>query len=204
MPRSAGCCWRCLSFILTLGLTALFLWLSLRAEKPSCSIKNFYLPALNRSLNSPANATIFMDLKLSNGNKEKGVYYDQVNITVRSFNDPNHTLWQGKIPGFRQGFQKKATKNVTVDTTNVNWTGVVARNESAVFRVDLYTQVRFRIIFWKTKRHKLAVRANVTVNEFGTKNKKDIKLKSGVVETGIDCGKFGVFLGFLAFGLLSF
>ncbi|OWM88732.1 protein NDR1-like [Punica granatum] len=205
MSQSGGCCKCCLSFILTVGLTVLFMWLTLRAEKPSCSIKNFYLPALNRSLSSPGNATIFMDLRLKNGNKEKGVYYDPINVTVRSFNDSKNSLWQGMVPGFYQGYQKKATKKVTVDTTGLNWTHVAARNDSAVFRVDLSTRVRFKIVFWKTKRHKLAVRANVTVNEFGAKNsKRDIKLKSGVAEIGIQCGKVAIFLGVLALGLLNF
>ncbi|KAK4750630.1 hypothetical protein SAY87_004112 [Trapa incisa] len=119
MSESGGCCRKCLSFILTVGFTALFLWLSLRTSKPTCSIKNFYLPVLNQSLKTPANDTIFMDLRLRNNNKEKGVEYDQINVTVRSFSDSNHSLWQGRLPGFYQGYQKKATKNLAVDTSGV-------------------------------------------------------------------------------------
>ncbi|KAK4752477.1 hypothetical protein SAY87_021275 [Trapa incisa] len=203
---SDGCCKCCFSFIVTLCLTALFMWLAYRTDKPTCSIEKFYLPALNRSLVSPDNVTIFMDLRLKNNNKETGVNYDPINVTVGSFNDSSgHSVWQGTIPGFYQGHQKKATKKVSVAAVRVNLTDVVATNESAVFRVDLQTQVRFKIMFWRTKRHRLAVRANVTVNELGAKNtKKGIKLKSDAVQIGIEHGKVGIFFGVLAFGFLNF
>lgn len=201
---SDRCCKCCLSFIVTLGLTALFLWLTFRPYMPTCSIEKFYLPALNRSLDSPANVTIFMDLRLKNGNREKGIKYDPINVTVSYFNHSGHSVWQGRIPGFYQGHQKKATKNVTVVTAGVNWTDVAARNESAVFGVDLQTQVRSKIIFWKTKRHKLAVTADVTVNNSGAKNvTHGIKLKSDAVEIGINSRKVGIFLGLSAFWLLN-
>ncbi|XP_030542811.1 protein NDR1-like [Rhodamnia argentea] len=181
MSEAQSCCRCCCGFIFTAGLSSLFMWLTLRASKPSCSIYQFYLPALNRSAGTPTNTTIFMDVKLSNGNNDKGIYYDAVNLTVYYYGDANRTKWLRTIPGFKQGHQKTAKKNASVETFGVNWTDVVAKNESAVFRVDLATAVRFKIIFWKTKRHKLRVGANVTLNPEGAKMaKKGIKLKSGV------------------------
>jgi len=61
----------------------------------------------------------------------------------------------------------------------------VAKNESLVFRVDLATAVRFKIMVWKTKRYKvIVVGANVTLNDQAAKNtgkkNKDVKLKSRV------------------------
>ncbi|XP_010060430.2 protein NDR1 [Eucalyptus grandis] len=177
-------CQCCCGFIFTCGLSALFLWLTLRVSKPSCSIRQFYLPALNRSLDQPTNATIFMNVKLSNGNKEKGIYYDPVNLTVFYYGDANRTKWFQTIPKFYQGHQKTAKKDANVATSGVNWTVVVAKNESSVFRVDLATTVRFKIMVWKTKRYKVIVGANVTLNDQGAKDtgkkNKDVKLKSGV------------------------
>lgn len=146
-----------------------------------------------------------MILRLKNGNKEKGIKYDQINVSVSFFNDLNNSVvGQGSIPRFYQGYQKKATKNLTVHPFGVNWTDVAARNESAVFRVELQTQVRFKIVFWTTKRRRLAVRANVTVDKSGAKNTtRDIKLRSDATETGNNSGKVGIFLGVLAFCLLS-
>ncbi|KAL0306417.1 UNVERIFIED_CONTAM: hypothetical protein Sradi_6059000 [Sesamum radiatum] len=60
------------------------MWLSLRTSKPTCSIQDFYIPALNRSDNSTAtrnNHTIRFDLKLDNGMKDKGVHYANISLT---------------------------------------------------------------------------------------------------------------------------
>lgn len=204
-PRS--CCQCCCGFIFTLGLTSLFMWLTLRVSNPSCSIDKFYLPALNRSADSPTNTTIFMVVKLRNGNKDKGILYDAVNLTVYYYSDANPTKWLKTIPAFKQGHQKTAKKNASVETLGVNWTDVVAKNESVVFRVDLATAVRFKIMFWKTKRHKLMVGANVTLNQEGSKmnKKKGIKLKSGVGKNMGGCcfWQMGISVVAVAFILLD-
>ncbi|KAI3441609.1 uncharacterized protein J3R85_002208 [Psidium guajava] len=206
MSEHRSCCQCCCGFIFTLGLTSLFMWLTVRVSKPSCSIEQFYLPALNRSADTPTNTTIFMNVKLSNGNKDKGIYYDPVNLTVSYFSDANHTKWPRTIPGFYQGHHKTAKKNASVATFGVNWTDVVAKNESSVFRVDLATAVRFKIMFWKTKRHKLMVGANVTLNQVGAKDKKKgIKLKSGVGKNMGGCcfWQMGISVVAVAFILLD-
>lgn len=197
-------CFRCcFTFLITLGFSAFFLWLSFHTQKPSCSIKAFYLPALDRSLKSSINATIFMNLTLKNTNKEKGIFYDPVNITVHYFQNTNITLWHGQIPGFYQGFQKTATKKVSVLTSGVNWTDVVAKNDTVVFRVDLATRVRFKIMGLKTKRQGMRRGANVTVSDSGAKNKKKgINLKSGVPTVGGYCWKVGILISVLTYGVL--
>ncbi|KAK1360768.1 hypothetical protein POM88_045242 [Heracleum sosnowskyi] len=45
-----SCCNFCCTFIFTSGLTALFLWLSLRPSNPTCSIQHFDVPALNKTV----------------------------------------------------------------------------------------------------------------------------------------------------------
>ncbi|CAK9150285.1 unnamed protein product [Ilex paraguariensis] len=185
-----GCCRCCCSFILTSGLTALFLWLSLRTSNPKCSIQNFYVPALNKTLNSTTNHTIFFDLKLDNTNKDKGVHYDAVNLTF--YYGPNVSFLIGNytVHGFYQGHGKNTHRKYLLDTRGVPWDEAlkaVSNGSLAVFRVDLVTAVRFRIIGFKTKRHKLDLKANVEVDGTGDKlkKKKGIRLKSGAPE--LDC-----------------
>lgn len=183
MAESGGCCKCCFSFIVTLGLTALFLWLSLRNSNPTCSIQYFYIPALNKTLNSTQNTTINIHLKLDNGNKDKGINYDAVNLTFYyPPNNTQHPIGNKTIRQFYQGHKKKATKKESVDTRGVNWEEVsrAVSNRTVVFRVDLVTAVRIKIMWWRTKRRKLMVGGDVEVNDQGIKvKKKGIKLKSG-------------------------
>ncbi|PIN02500.1 hypothetical protein CDL12_24984 [Handroanthus impetiginosus] len=188
MPESgaATCCKCCTSFIITSGVTALFMWLSLRTEKPTCSIQDFYVPALNRTANSNANRnnhTIYFDLKLDNKMKDKGVNYANINLTFfYSQNDSRLPVANYTVPGFYQGHGKKARRRELVVASGLPWAAALdaLSNGSAVnFGVDLATRVKFKILFWYTKRHSLIVAADVEVNKSGRKvNKKGIKLKS--------------------------
>ncbi|KAB2615727.1 protein NDR1-like [Pyrus ussuriensis x Pyrus communis] len=210
--QSEGCCRCCFSFIFSLGLTALFMWLSLRTSNPKCTIRSFYLPALNRTLNDTKNTTLFVTLRLKNTNNDKGVFYDAVNLTFRL--QPNATakpVATSAVLRFYQGHQKTATKDVVVGPhQGLNWTAVssgVHRNGNVSFRVDLATAVRFKIMFWKTKRHRLNVGADVLVNDSGGKvNKKDIKLSAAPDHhlIGFFSGQVGILSNFLVLILLNF
>ncbi|CAI9260352.1 unnamed protein product [Lactuca saligna] len=156
--NGSGCCRCCFSFILTLGLTSLFLWLSLRTSNPVCSIQDVYIPALNKTRNSTSDQSIYLDLKLDNENKDKGFY---------------------------QGHQKKTRRKNWTDTQGVPWDAAVniTGGRPPVFRVDLATAVRFKILFWKTKRHRLILGADFEVSDRGQKvQKKGTRLKSGAPE----------------------
>ncbi|KAL8226489.1 hypothetical protein R6Q57_016321 [Mikania cordata] len=186
-----GCFRCCFSFTLTLGLTSLFMWLSLRTSNPILSIQDIYIPALNKTLNSTADQRIYLDLKLDNGNKDKGIFYDTLNISLHyQTNDSNaiigvpisnYTLW-----GFYQGHNKNARRKNWLDTYGVPWDAaveVIAGGKLAVFRVDLTTVIRFKILFWKTKKHRLVVGTDFGVNDMGKKERrKGTRLKSGVPE----------------------
>lgn len=179
-----GCCRCCTSFILTLGFTALFMWLSLRTSKPVCSIQDIYVPPLNISANSTY-YQIYFHLKLDNENKDKGIYYDPLNLTF--YYPPNLTTPIGNMtfPGFYQGHKKSTRRKHWVEVHGVPWAAAIkaVSNGSAVFRVDLATAVRFKVMVWKTKRHKLVVGADVEVNNLGQKvKKKGVRLTSGTPE----------------------
>ncbi|KAL2523668.1 Protein NDR1 [Abeliophyllum distichum] len=195
-----GRCWdlcvsKCCRFIITSGFAALFLWLALRTSKPTCSIQDFYVPILNKTDHSAItrnNHSILFDLKLDNEMKEKGVHYDNISLTF--FYGPNTSLPIANytVPGFYQGHGKKARKKLVVEAHGLPWESAfnnVSYGPMSIFRVGLSTKVRFRIVFWYTKRHNLVVEANVEVNESGKKvNKKGIKLKSGSPECGCYLG----------------
>ncbi|KAL7598218.1 protein NDR1 [Lactuca sativa] len=184
----SGCCRCCFSFILTLGLTSLFLWLSLRTSNPVCSIQDVYIPALNKTLNSTSYQSIYLDLKLDNENKDKGIYYDPLNITLHYYinqsNGNGIPISNYALKGFYQGHQKKARRKNWTDTHGVPWdVAVKTGGGPPVFRVDLATAVRFKILFWKTKRHRLILGADFEVSDRGQKlQKKGTRLKSGAPE----------------------
>ncbi|KAI3673778.1 hypothetical protein L6452_39908 [Arctium lappa] len=190
--RGTGCCRCCFSFTLTLGLTSLFLWLSLRTSNPVCSIQDVYIPALNKTENSTAYQSIYLDLKLDNENKDKGIYYDPVNITLHYYVNGLNSDKIGiieianyTISGFYQGHQKKTRRKNWINTYGVPWDAAVkaVAGGKAGFRMDLATAVRFKILFWKTKRHGVVVGADFDVNDVGMKaTNKGTRLKSGVPE----------------------
>ncbi|KAL5730940.1 hypothetical protein ACHQM5_003716 [Ranunculus cassubicifolius] len=204
MGDDAGCCRCCTGLIFSTGLTALFLWLSLRPSKPTLSIESFYIPALNKTLNSPRNTTIFFDLKLNNkDNKDKGVHYDVLNLTFYYGHNLSFPVANLTIDGFYQGFKKKTHRKMSVQPVGVPWE--VARREvengTTVFRVDLKTKVRYKIIFWRTKRHRIMVGNNVTVNgngELVKRKEKGVKLSCAHVHVNY----FTRVVGIVGFALL--
>ncbi|KAL3576790.1 hypothetical protein D5086_022073 [Populus alba] len=190
-----GCCKCCFNFIFTLGLTALFMWLSLRTSSPDCLLSKFYLP-LDQTSNSSNPTSLEFELRLKNTNKDKGVYYDPINVT---FYTPNksHVIGNFTITKFYQGHKKNARKNGTIpiiDQDVVSRAAPPANGSTAPFRVDLVTSVRYKILMFKTKRHTIRVGANVDVNGTLFKvNHKDIKLKSNADKIRSYCGQMGFF-----------
>ncbi|KAL7608137.1 hypothetical protein Lser_V15G13896 [Lactuca serriola] len=199
--NGSGCCRCCFSFILTLGLTSLFLWLSLRTSNPVCSIQDVYIPALNKTRNSTSDQSIYLDLKLDNENKDKGIFYDPLNITLHYYinqsNGNGIPISNYVLKGFYQGHQKKARRKNWTDTQGVPWDAAVniTGGRPPVFRVDLATAVRFKILVWKTKRHRLILGADFEVSDRGQKlQKKGTRLKSGAPElfSGNSCMAFSL------------
>ncbi|KAK8648543.1 hypothetical protein V6N13_129293 [Hibiscus sabdariffa] len=197
-----GCCCK---LIFSLGLTSLFMWLSLRTSNPKCSVEKFYLPSLNETLNTPNDTTLNLTLKLSNPNKDKGIKYDAVNVTV--FDSPNrsHVVGNVLVPAFYQGHKKNAKKDGTGTANTTVTLRAVSGNGTGVFRVDLSTSVKFKIMFWYTKRQRISVGADVTVNAGGVKvGKKGIKLKSLAPRMSCFCVVMGALVNLLVISLLNF
>ncbi|KAK7272447.1 hypothetical protein RJT34_29049 [Clitoria ternatea] len=183
---AATCCTRCSTFIITTGLTALFLWLSLRVDEPKCYLEYIYVPALNNTLKSHRNATVFFSLKLANPNKDKGVKYDAVGVSFRVFVSANATrpLGNATIERFYQGHQKTAHKSGSL-LAGGNLTAPV--DGKVYYRVDFATAAKYKILLWYTKRDRLWGGANVEIGNSGLKvNRKAIRLGNSpiVIESG--------------------
>ncbi|KAI7737701.1 hypothetical protein M8C21_011873 [Ambrosia artemisiifolia] len=199
-----GCFRCCFSFILTLGLTSLFMWLSLRTSNPILSIQDIYVPALNISRNSTDYHSIYIDLKFDNTNKDKGIYYDPINVTLHYLTNTSIPISNYTLKGFYQGHNKKARRKNWTEMNGVPWeeaVKVVDDGGLVVFRVDLTTVIRFKILLWKTKKHRLVVGTDFQVNNVGKKEqKKGTRLRSGSPE--MFSGGFPVRLVLVVFSVL--
>ncbi|XP_068644496.1 protein NDR1-like [Aristolochia californica] len=180
MSQCWGCCRWCIAFLFTVGLTALFLWLSFRPSKPSLSIEKFYVPALNQTASGnftvpPKNATIAFSIRLKNRNKDKGVRYGDLNVTLLYLSSNQTEIAAGNltVSGFYQGFGKK---KLIVESVQANGTQIwkpifeqVSNAGRAKFKVIVATRVRYKILAWKTKHKRLKLAGDVQVDEQGQK-----------------------------------
>lgn len=189
-------CCRCwCKFISTSGTTAISLWLLLYTSTPLCSIEEFDAFALNKTSNS----TLHYDLKLKNRIFNKGIYYDALNLAF--YYKPNlshYLIGNATYPAFYQGHHKSTHRVGSLDAAR----GVVWENAKAVFRVELATAVRYKNAFWKTKRHRLVVAADLQVNDQGSlvkrKGNKGIKMSSAAAQVKGCLDLVGI-LGILVF-----
>ncbi|XP_061344885.1 protein NDR1-like [Gastrolobium bilobum] len=182
MAAGRGNCYTCcLKSLISMGVSALIIWLSLRTQQPKCFIETLNITTTSHHHHSNNNnATIVFQLKLSNTNKDKGIQYDAVQVAFGVFLNANTTRPVGNatLDGFYQGHGKTAKKwgSAVAHGDGVNRTTVDGR---LFLRVDFVTKVKYKIYFlFYTKRHRLTGGANVEVNvSAGEKvNPKDIRL----------------------------
>ncbi|KAI3459774.1 hypothetical protein Pfo_016437 [Paulownia fortunei] len=158
--------------------------------EPSCSIQNFYVPALNKFINSTigisnTDTLLFFDLELRNAMDNKGVHYDAVNLTFSYGTNTSMAIGTYSVPGFYQGKGKKAQRrDVAMVTGSVPWVEAAMRALSSGstpdFRVGLVTKVKFNNYLWYSKKKRIVVGGMVEVDDSGRKvEKKHVKLRSG-------------------------
>ncbi|KAI3894374.1 hypothetical protein MKW92_010539 [Papaver armeniacum] len=169
-----------LGLLLTPCIIGLVVWLTIRSSPPGFSIHKFTVPALNQtssSFNSSRiiNATISFEAKLKNENKEKGIYYDALNLTLYYYHENKSSflpIGNLSLPPFYQGREKTATRSNTTQTYGVPWDYARMKvsngsKSKALFRVDLETKVRYKSLLWKSKIHKISETVNITVDDQG-------------------------------------
>ncbi|KAJ4976120.1 hypothetical protein NE237_001226 [Protea cynaroides] len=199
MSEEMKYCRCCMTTTFSLGFTALFLWIGLRTSSPAFSIQNFSVPALNTTSKTNT-TTVAIDFRIENTNNEKGVYYDALNVTLYYAPNLSSPVGKASISEFYQGYKKKAIKHATFQDLKIPWGAAmktVSLNKTVGFRVDLATEVRYKIFRWKTGRHKIRVHGDVSVDKQGKKtHKKPIKLKSAAPNSS---GHRTCFYGFMVF-----
>ncbi|XP_021758800.1 protein NDR1-like [Chenopodium quinoa] len=179
--QGKGCCGSCVS----LAITAILIWLfQFKTSTPTLSIEQFDAFALEGVTNNTTrnNNTIHYDLKLKNkgSNVNKGIYYDTLDLTF--YYKPNFNgvlIGNVSFAPFYQGHGKATHRVGDIVPRGVRWEN---HTVPAVFRLELATAVRYKSMFWKTKRHHLAMGVDLEVNEQGSlvkgKDNKGIKLIS--------------------------
>ncbi|KAM3264597.1 protein NDR1-like [Capsicum annuum] len=163
-----SCPCNCVGAIVSLGVLALILWLSLRMTKPKCSIGDVYVRGLDKSVNSN-NMTrhdnhVSFQLNLNNGMKDKSVRYDDITLNFYYGTNTSYPIGNYTFDGFKQGKDKEAFKSGMIETYNMPWDDAikaVSNGSKASFRVDVSSRIRYKITFWYTKRHNYFVENKV-------------------------------------------
>ncbi|KAI3948753.1 hypothetical protein MKX01_022167 [Papaver californicum] len=165
-----------IAIIFSVALIVLVIWFTIQPMKPHCSLEEFYIPGLNNASNDSQamNSTaISLELSFFNRNSEKSIYYDNLNMTLYYCgNTLTLPIGNTSIPEFYQQHRHTFHHAETIPTFGVPWEDVkmkVSNGSTAVFRVDLVTNVRYRNGIWKTRRHELRLGVNVTINDQGMK-----------------------------------
>ncbi|KAK7312895.1 hypothetical protein VNO77_37126 [Canavalia gladiata] len=181
-PERNNCCTCCLSTLISLGITALFLWLTFRTSEPKCFIQSLYVPSLHHH---NKNDTLVFQLKLQNDNKDKGVKYDAVRLAFRLFLDNTTTrpLANATLDAFYQGRGKTAHKwgSAVARGAGVNRTAATV-NGKVFLRVEFTTSVKYKILMmFYMKRHRLFGGANVEMNVSSGEKVESKEIRLGAV-----------------------
>ncbi|RZB87010.1 hypothetical protein D0Y65_026926 [Glycine soja] len=119
------------------------MWQTLLVKQPRLYIDYIYVPALNKSLHSALNNTVFFTLKLVNRNMGWGVQYDNVNLSSEAFVGPDSTrpLGNATLEGFYQGRWREGLKHGSflASATTGKLTTVLS-----FWRVDFATAVKYK------------------------------------------------------------
>ncbi|WOG90228.1 hypothetical protein DCAR_0209471 [Daucus carota subsp. sativus] len=179
----------CLTLLSMFCLIPPWIWVSVRMVDQSLinfSIQDFYLTETESTNGSGFNqSVIFFKLKIANDNEQRGIYYDNLNLTFSYYTSESDIVPVGyyTIPGFRQGIQSETDRRDFVEISkNVSVLSLLPSVSSDIdFRVDLATAVRFRyfIMGFQSKRLQVMAWCKVEVDRITGKkaNKKAIRLK---------------------------
>ncbi|XAR53756.1 hypothetical protein NMG60_11022430 [Bertholletia excelsa] len=161
-----------LTLLFIFGLVAFILWLSLRPHRPRFHVQDFSVPGLGQP-NGFENAQVNFNVTARNANQNIGIYYDamQVNLLYEDQSIGGASLL---FPFYQQ------PKNTTVlfglltgATLTVNkerwmqFQGDLGKG-MVVFRLDLTSTIRFKVVRWQSKHHKMHANCEVRVGPDGS------------------------------------
>ncbi|XVE87847.1 hypothetical protein DITRI_Ditri19aG0021000 [Diplodiscus trichospermus] len=160
-----------------LGLLALCLWLDMRPKSPNYTILNFSVPVVNDS-NASDHGIIHYELNIENPNKDSGIYYDDIFLIFYHGHD---TVGKYTIPSFCQGKNKNLQVLDHVDVEASLWRTLrnAILNATAELRVDLSTNIKYKTLGIKSKRHGIHREGKVPIGKDGkiANKKKKVKLQ---------------------------
>ncbi|KAL8461275.1 hypothetical protein ACS0TY_032665 [Phlomoides rotata] len=152
---------------------------------PSFHIDNFYVPALNKFVNSTTDPTlIFFDLKIENSMLDVGFRYQAANLTI-SYGANTTLLGMYAVADFYQGMQKTAhRRGVVMVSSSLPWKeaalGDLSRGSTAEFRVDVAAKAKLKNWLWYFKKRRITAGGKVGVDDTGRKvSREAIELRSG-------------------------
>ncbi|XP_078166301.1 protein NDR1-like [Carex rostrata] len=148
---------------------------------PSFELNKFYIPALDKSLNSSKDASISFDFTLKKFRipvleyfKSPDVFYDPINVTFYDSPSQDHSIANFTVPKF------DLTKDEVEYWGMANATGLdldgakreITANGFKVFRVGLEASVKYNFFhFWKTKRYGYKEGVDVKIGDTGAAEK---------------------------------
>ncbi|KAF3667763.1 hypothetical protein T459_01617 [Capsicum annuum] len=182
-----SCACHCVKLIVSLGVLALILWLSLRTTKPKCSIGDVYVRGLDKSVNSNNNMTrrdnhVSFQLNLKNEMKDKSIRYNDITLNFYYGTNTSYPIGNYTFDGFKQGKDKEASKSGMIEAHNMPWDDAikaVSNGSKATFRVDVSSRIKYKITFWYTKKHSYIVEKNVEVDDTGKSSAQQISFCFG-------------------------
>ncbi|KAL3850840.1 hypothetical protein ACJIZ3_012722 [Penstemon smallii] len=160
-------CWFfCVVTILSLlGVVA---WLSLIPRNPRFRISNVNFPSLNpgnisttRNVSVQNNSLLF-GLEIYNPNERMGIYYNSISLHLYR---AGGVIGTNSTPGFYQGYKDTTLVKLLIRNNQEFWQE--RRGGGVEFTVRVETEVRFRIIKWKTKMRRIEYEASFSNVKFG-------------------------------------
>ncbi|KAJ9136297.1 hypothetical protein P3X46_033389 [Hevea brasiliensis] len=161
-----------LIILLVSGIVAFIVWLSLRPHRPRIHIHDFSVPALSQA-NGFENAKITFNVTARNSNQHIGFYYDHVEGSVyykdqrigytplldKFYQEPKNTTI---VYGVLSGATLTVNSQRWMEFLNDRSQGMV------IFRLDVTSNIRFKVSTWDSKRHRMHANCDVGVGPDGS------------------------------------
>ncbi|PSS04719.1 NDR1/HIN1-Like protein [Actinidia chinensis var. chinensis] len=161
-----------LTLLLIMAMITFILWLSLRPHRPRFHIEKFSVPGLAQE-NGLGKARVVFRVTARNANQNIGIYYDAMHVTLY-YHDQSMGETSLLFPFFQE------PKNTTVVDGVLSGATLTVNNELwmqfqadlgrgvVIFRLEVTSNIRFKVSTWDSKRHKMHANCEVGVGSDGS------------------------------------